>query len=400
MEETVLMVYQVFLVKWDKVETKEKRDKRDLLDSLDLMAHRVNQAVMDHLVDLDKRVNPVKSKWFQSKEKLVIKDLPALLVCLVSMDNKEGTESLVKMAPKANEVSWELLVMMVSQVFKVNLVREVTLVVMVRTVLVSQENKENVVNLVMLVKLVSQEDKVKRENLQRKCLSLDKRESAVFQEWSDYLAVQEHLVKKAKLDHLVSMVSTGLKVKQDNVVYLEEVFKDQLEKREKLDLLVKLDYPDVVEMPVKTAYLVSMACQANLENKVLDIQDVLVDQEQLELKVKLVSKETKVLPAPMVYVEHPAHKEKQDETAEEEDLVSMEILVKRVNPAVQWLVLRVKTDLLEKLVKEVNLANKVPKVKEVYQEMIELDKRVNQVSLVEMVKMVHLVVVVKLVSQV
>lgn len=126
------------------------------------------------------------------------KDPLAQLVYLVSTDNKEGTESMVKMVPREKEALWELLVKMVFQVYKENLVSGVILAVMVKIVLASKVNRENVVNPVMLVKSVSQEDKVKRVNLQRKCLLLDKRENEVFQEWLGYLAVPEHLEMKAK----------------------------------------------------------------------------------------------------------------------------------------------------------------------------------------------------------
>lgn len=126
------------------------------------------------------------------------KDPLAQLVYPVSTDNKEGTESMVKMVPREKEALWELLVKMVFQVYKENLVSGVILAVMVKIVLASKVNRENVVNPVMLVKSVSQEDKVKRVNLQRKCLLLDKRENEVFQEWLGYLAVPEHLEMKAK----------------------------------------------------------------------------------------------------------------------------------------------------------------------------------------------------------
>lgn len=126
------------------------------------------------------------------------KDPLAQLDYLVSTDNKEGTESLVKMVPREKEVLWELLVKMVFQVYKENLVSGVILAVMVKIVLASKVNRENVVNPVMLVKSVSQEDKVKRVNLQRKYLLSDKRENEVFQEWLAYLAVPEPPEMKAK----------------------------------------------------------------------------------------------------------------------------------------------------------------------------------------------------------
>lgn len=126
------------------------------------------------------------------------KDPLAQQDCLVSTDNKEGTESMVKMVPREKEVLWELLVKMVFQVYKENLVSGVILAVMVKIVLASKVNRENGVNPVMLVKSVSQGDKVKRVNLQRKCLLSDKRENEAFQEWLAYLAVPEHLEMKAK----------------------------------------------------------------------------------------------------------------------------------------------------------------------------------------------------------
>lgn len=126
------------------------------------------------------------------------KDPLAQLDYLVSTDNKEGTERMAKTVPRAKEVLWELLVKMVFQVYKENLVSGVILAVMVKIVLASKVNRENVVNPVMLAKSVSQEDKVKRVNLQRKCLLSDKRENEVFQEWLACLVVPEHPEMKAK----------------------------------------------------------------------------------------------------------------------------------------------------------------------------------------------------------
>lgn len=159
------------------------------------------------------------------------------------------------------------------------------------------------------------------------------------------------------------MALMDLKVNQDNEVYQEEVFKGQLEKREKLDLLVKLDYLEDAETLVKTVCPVSMECQVNLENKVLDTLVALADQVPLEKKVKLENKEIKVPQAPMVYVDHLAHKENLDEMVEEEDLVLMERQVKRVNLVVLWLALLVKMVYLDNLVTEANKVHRVLKVK-------------------------------------
>lgn len=172
------------------------------------------------------------------------------------------------------------------------------------------------------------------------------------------------------------MALMDLKVNQDNEVCQEEVFKGQLEKREKLDLLVKLDYLEDAETLVKTVCPVSMECQVNLENKVLDTLVALADQVPLEKKVKLENKEIKVPQAPMVYVDHLAHKENLDEMVEEEDLVLMERQVKRVNLVVLWLVLLVKMVYLDKLVTEANKVHRVLKVKQVFQETTRSDKRV------------------------
>lgn len=61
-ERMVLMAFLAFLVKWDNLEIKVKRAKRVSLDLLDLMDLRVNQVVMDLVVDLEERENLVKRK--------------------------------------------------------------------------------------------------------------------------------------------------------------------------------------------------------------------------------------------------------------------------------------------------------------------------------------------------
>lgn len=58
----VLMAFLAFLVKWDNLVIKVKRAKRVSLDLLDLMDLRVNQVVMDLVVDLEERENLVKWK--------------------------------------------------------------------------------------------------------------------------------------------------------------------------------------------------------------------------------------------------------------------------------------------------------------------------------------------------
>lgn len=61
-ERMVLMAFLAFLVKWDNLEIKVKRAKRVSLVLLDLMDLRVNQVVMDLVVDLEERGNLVKWK--------------------------------------------------------------------------------------------------------------------------------------------------------------------------------------------------------------------------------------------------------------------------------------------------------------------------------------------------
>ena len=100
-------------------------------------------------------------------------------------------------------------------------------------------------------------------NLQNKYPLLESLEKEVFQEWLAYLADQEHREKKVNEDHLVLTASMDLKVNQDSAAHQEEVFKAQLEKREKLALLVKLVYLEGVVILAWMACPVLMECLEN-----------------------------------------------------------------------------------------------------------------------------------------
>lgn len=182
----------------------------------------------------------------------------------------------------------------------------------------------------------------------------------------------------------------------DPVVHLEEVYKDPLETRVKLDLLENLDFLEEV------ANLVLMVCPASmefLESQEKRVSDTPVVQDALDLLVKkgnLVNKEIWDLQVLMAFVVLQDHKESQDEKVDEDDLVSMDFQEKRENPVVPVLVLLVKMDLLENLVKEVHRVSKDLKEKSDTRVTIEQVKRVNPDILEEMVLTVSQVNVVNL----